>query len=405
MRAFLTTGLVFCSIAGHAWALESFSLDPVVMQQGDTKLTITRVEFTDTNLSRAEAATLFSNGARSQKTSLIEKLEAARIHIPELRVESKSGGLVARDLNVSGVKQGRFAAFQTAGGDGTFVSGNTPGGKIRIGALRVEDGDFAQVLQSIEGAPVPRSAWRFGKIEFAGLDFAVPDNAPGSTGDMLYRVHLDGLSASNTYQVDIPLRSRFAMKNLSVTPPKGSTMQRDLEDFGYKSIGFSATAEGVYDPGKKTYLLDDFTLRSPDAASLEFKGSFAAVEPDALLGRGPQRFVRMLNTEIARFSLRFANSGLIEKAIDYYGRKQNRTPEQVKREFAALITSMGPMLMGGHPASLSLAQAVADFVRNPASLSVSLTARGQPVRLQDVRDMQDPGALLKFFDLEAVANR
>ncbi len=404
MRALVLFGVAFGIAASSASALESFTLDPITIEQGQGKIIIARVDFVDTNLSRSEASSLFSMNARSQKADVLGRIDAARIRIPELRIETKSGGLLVRSLEITGVKRGRFGRFETAGADGAFRFNDAPNGSIRLGALLVEDGDFVQFLQALEVERAARVAWRFGKFEFAGLDLEIPDGGPGTKSDLLYRIHLDGVTAANAYQGDIPLRSRFEMKNLSVTAPPGSTMQRDLEDFGYKSIGFSATASGVYDPAKKTYALEDFTLRSPDAAALEFKGSFAGVEPEALLG-GPQRFTRMLSTEIARFSLRFSNSGLVEKAIDYYGRKQNRTPEQVKREFAALITGMGPMMMGGHPSSLALAQAVADFVRNPRSLSVLLVARGQPVRMQDVRDMQEPGALLKLFDLEAAANR
>ena len=64
-----------------------------------------------------------------------------------------------------------------------------------------------------------------------------------------------------------------------------------------------------------------------------------------------------------------------------------------------------PMLMGGDPASLKIAESLGAFVREPKSLTVSLKAKGAPVRFSDAPALADPSSFLDRVELNVSANR
>jgi hypothetical protein len=72
---------------------------------------------------------------------------------------------------------------------------------------------------------------------------------------------------------------------------------------------------------------------------------------------------------------------------------------------ALLVTGLLPMLMGGDPASLKIAESLGAFVRDPKSLSVSLKAKGAPVRFLDAPTLADPSAFLAKVDVAVTANK
>ncbi len=396
------------SFSGGAFALETFTLENLQIDGKDAKTIIPRADFVDTNLSRDEASKLFTASQdRDAVAALLEKLEARRIAIPEIRIDAKAGKATVRGIEATDLKGGRFAKIQIAGVDGSFSTEGVSGGVLKVGALLLEDGEYAKALGALRTGDATKFMWRIGKIDFAGFEISVPDkdmkaDAPGGN---LYTIRLASVTSRNTYQGDLPLKGVFDLKNLTITPPAASKMGQDLQAFGYPKLDVSLNASGMYDPAKKTFALDEFTLSGVDAGSLAFKGLFASVEPESMRGGGPSQMPALMRSEIANLTIRFANAGLVEKAIAFFGKMQNRTPEQVKREFASMVTSMAPMMLGPDPAVQKIANAVADFVRDPKSLMVSLAAKGAPVKLEDLTKLRDPSEFLAKVNVDAAANR
>ena len=70
-----------------------------------------------------------------------------------------------------------------------------------------------------------------------------------------------------------------------------------------------------------------------------------------------------------------------------------------------MVAGLLPMVMGGDAGGLKLASALAEFIKAPKSLTISLKGRGGPVRIMDLQQVTDPGELIKKIEIDATANK
>ena len=72
---------------------------------------------------------------------------------------------------------------------------------------------------------------------------------------------------------------------------------------------------------------------------------------------------------------------------------------------AAVTAQMVPVLLGGAPESLKVATEAQKFIDAPKNLTVSLKAKGAPLKAADFMGAGDPSAVLSKVDISAVANQ
>jgi hypothetical protein len=393
-----------------ALALEDFTLNNLVIPaDNETTVTMTQVAFTQTNLTKDEATKLFTPATpENDKKAIAAKMQAAKIAIPEMKIAAKDGSGTARNFIVTEVNAGKFKRIDFAGGEGSFKVLEMNDGKITFRALSVEDGDFSRAMDSLsKGDPSSMAGSRISKMTWAGFDATFPDkdtksNVPGGN---IVHLSLASAGGQGTYDGDVPLKGSFEMKNLVIELPKASSAGQQLVAFGYDKLDFGLTVGGSYDLAKKTYLMNDFTLSGAGAGSLGFTGTFTNVERDAFTKSRPDRMADLMKGEVASAGIKFINSGLAEKAIAFYAKTQGKTPDQTKRELAGMVVGMAPMMLGNDPAIAKVANAVSDFITSPKSLAISMTAKGQPVKISELMEIRDPSSFLARVDIDAVANR
>ena len=394
--------------AGPALALDSFTLENVKIEGREIMAILPRVEFTDTNINRDDAAKLFSPlVSLDDRVALIKKLSAARIAIPEAQISGKNGGAIARGFVAANVDAGKVKRFDFAGLDGTFIIPDAGEGNVKVRPLSAEDADYSGAIAAMQSGDARSVTGRLASLTWAGFEAAFPDKltAKDAPGGNMVHVDLGSVTHVGTYDGDVPLKGSFVMKNLVITPPKASRFSQQLVAFGYDKLDLGFTAAGVYDPAAKTYALDDFTLSGAGAGTIGLRGTFLGLEKSAFLGNGSARMTALTNGEVASLGIKFVNNGLVDKAIAFYGKMQNRSPDQVKSEIATIVTAIAPNFLGGSEASKKIAAAVAKFVANPASIALAMTARGAPVRFTDLWGIRDPEAFLARMDVDAIANQ
>ena len=406
-RLYAVTLAVFL-VGGGASALETFTLENVSIHTKDADITLPRVEFADANVGRDEALMLFSvETSHEDMISMVSRLRASRIAIPEIRVTGKDGELMAHDYVVQGVDSGKFARLDFAGFEGRFFPSGNGETRIRMRPLTIEGADYSRLLDAIRRKEPSRIAGKLGKLTWAGFEATFPNKEVGKTDSTgLVRVSLESLQHTGTYDGDAPLDGRFDLKHLVFEPPVGSTFGKQLADFGYSKIDLGLTAASRYDAKAQTYVLDDMTLTGVDIGSFRVTGTFAGLDPKVLgSGEPAARFTAMSKGQVAKLTLRFANDSIVDRAISYFGRTQNRSPEDIKRQYAGMVTGFGPQVLGGTEAARKIAAAVADFVNNPSSIAMTLTARGAPIPFTELWTIRDAHTFMSKIDVEAVANR
>ena len=393
-------------------ALENLTFENVRVEAPDGKggVLFKRIDFLDTNLSRAEASKLFATGLTNDDyAAILSKAQAKSIVAPEIVVEPKgerTGVITLRSYEVIGLDRGRFQKASIAGLDGS-INGKGGIGTVKSGPVALENGDFSRLIVAMRDGDVANGVARLGKFSWTGLDIRIPDTAtPASApGGNLYKVSLASLTGATTYDGDTPTQSHGEVKGLSFEAPKASQAGRSIAQFGYERIEAGATFSGAYDAAKRTYSLIDYTLSGVDAGSLSFTGDFGNIDKAAFVGGRNERLAALARGDIDNLMIRFVNRGLFDKALAYYAASVARKPADVKSEWAVAVTGILPMMLGGDPAALKIAESVNTFIREPKSLTISLKGKNGPIGLIEAMSLRDPVTFLSKVQVTTTANQ
>jgi hypothetical protein len=408
----LTVAAVFAVQPLTVLALENLTFDNVRVEAPDGKGSVLfkRIDFLDTNLSRDEASKLFAAGlSKDEYVAILSKAQAKRIAAPEIVVEPKgdsTGTITVRSYEVIGLDGGKFQKASIAGFDGT-VTGKAGTGTVKSGPIVLEDGDFSKLIIAVKDGDVANGVARLGKFSWTGFDLQVPDkDTPASApGGNLFKIAMASLNGSTTYNGDTPVQSKGELKGVSFEPPKASEAGRTLVKFGYERVEAGATLSGNYDVAKKTYSLVDYTITGVNAGALSFSGNFGNIDKGAFVGGKNERLGALAQGDVGDLTMRFVNQGLFDKALDFYAASVNRKPADVKSEWAVAVTGILPMMLGGDPAALKIAEAVNTFIRDPKSLTVSLKGKNGPIRFMEAMALRDPVTFLSKVQVTTTANQ
>jgi hypothetical protein len=413
-RAFVRPVLYSLALYGAlspALALDHV-LENVTIKGPDGALaSIPRMEIADTNLTRPEIDRLLSGDALSAETNaLVAKLRAKRISIPNMTFIAggdEKGSILIRDKLVVNIDKGRFERISINGVEGKFTIPGAGDGALASGPIVLENGDFSSLLQAALKGDVLDGVAKLGAFSWTGFQMLVPDKDVPRTavGGNHYKISLGALKGSTIYAGEIPLKTIGTLESLTFAAPQASEAGRMLASFGYDKLDVGLTFDGLYDPAKMTYALNDYTISGIGVGALKFSGAFGGLEPKAFVGEGNERLDALSRGSMSALTLQYVDSGLFGKALSYYASTVGKNTEAVRSEWAMLVTGLLPMLMGGDPASLKIAESLGAFVREPKSLNVALKAKGAPVRFSDAPALADPSAFLGRVDLSVTANR
>lgn len=405
--------IALCAAAPQAGALESFTLENVraPMENGEGEIAIRRVEIVDTNLTRAEVEKVFTTATDvKERGEIAARMQAKRIAIPEIvvtRTGAEGGVLTINDYLVENLQEGRFSRFGVAGAAGKFTSKEGGEGTIASGPLLVQDADFSAFIAAAKRGDITEGLMKVGYASWKGFRVTVPDkdvpaNAPGGS---THTIHMDSLESRTTYDGYTPLKTAATVSGIVFQPAPSSEPAQAMKRFGYDKVDLGITFAGDYNPTAKTFAMTDYTINGSEAGSLGFVGQFGNLGPGVFTAAKMERMNAMLEGTLNTLTLNYADKGLFEKALAYYAASTKKKPDAVRAEWSMMVTGMLPMLMGGDPAALKLAEALGNFVRSPKNLSITVKSKGPGVSFADMARFREPGDFLSKFDLTATANR
>jgi hypothetical protein len=367
------------------------------------KIAIKHIEFTGTNLEKEDIQKLLTAGTpKDEELGLVKKLKAEKISMPSIEVTPKDGGLIKMTgFEANNVDEGRVGKLTIAGVDGGGE--DKSGGKVAIksGAILLEDADLAEVLKATGGsAGAPKG--RLGHLSWQDVDIIAPDDeAPGKT----VHVAFGSFELKSDYDGDVMKKGLTTLKGLVVEPAPGADFANQLASFGYSKIELGAAIGAHYEAGAKTLSLDQLTVEGVQMGSVGLKANFGDIDPLLFTGDDNARTQALMGGSIASLEIKLVNSGLFEKTLAFFAKQQGTTPDALKQQVAAVTAQMVPVLLGGAPESLKVATEAQKFIDTPKNLTVSLKAKGAPLKAADFMGAGDPSAVLSKVDISAVANQ
>jgi hypothetical protein len=367
------------------------------------RILIATAEFTNTNLTQDEIAKLLSSGTPdNEELALAKKLKADRISIPSIEVTPKEGGKITlRDFSADGVEAGRVAKMTIAGIDGSGVE-KGEAVTIRSGALRLEGADLAGILSAVGAAGEDRPA-RIGRLVWEQVDIVAPDEESGPGKNI--HIAFGSFELSSDYDGELLKDGATVLKGLIVEPSPGSEFAEGLAALGYSRLELGMAIGARYQASDKTLSIDDLTVEGVGMGVVGLKANFGDVDPTVVSSADKaQRMQALMGCTIAALEVKIVNAGLFEKALAYYAKEQGTTPDELRQQVSAAAVQMTPLMLGGDPSSLTLAAETKKFIDNPKNLTISIKAKGAPLKAADFMT-DDPSALVAKVDISAAANQ
>jgi hypothetical protein len=366
-------------------------------------LTLKGIEFADTNLSENEIRTILSTSKPGDAEQLIAKLNASSIVVAEATLAAADHTVSLRDMRATDVKQGKIARLSSglieARGD---VQGAGEG-TLKIRSTTIEKIDFSALLpggtRTPSSSPVDADRMVFSDIEVTFPDAETPKTAPGGN---LFRVALASVTLSGHRSGDVTTSSA-SFDKLVIVPPKSSQAAQSLAQAGYDQLTFDAKFAGRHDTKARTYVVEDLSVTWPGAGSLAFDAKLGGI--DEAVNRGQEALEKMLaEADVSHLGIKIVNLGYFEKALVQEAARQKKSPEQIKAEWQATLTLLMP-IDAADPSAKKITSALSSFIANPKSLTITLDAKGAPIKFSDFGTLASPDDLLSLVDINVVAGQ
>ncbi|NDA48047.1 MAG: hypothetical protein EBY21_12420, partial [Alphaproteobacteria bacterium] len=263
------------ALPGRVLALEDVTLTNVKIVDDQSTLLFPRIEVTATNLSRDEVSQLFSTATpKDVVTTLLEKMEAARLYIPEGQLTEKDGKATLRAISAAKINRGKFEKFDFAGLDASFTLDKRGSGIIKMNALSLDQGDVSGLFEALRTGRPEGMTLSLGKINWAGFEVSVPDEetSPTAPGGNLIKVSLGSAIGENKFEGKIPVSGFVEIKNMIVVMPPSSEPAQMLKEYGYDKLDLSFVTQFTYDPVKRSQKLEKMDISMANAGTLGLSG-------------------------------------------------------------------------------------------------------------------------------------
>jgi hypothetical protein len=399
--AWLAAAALLAALAAPA-AAEDLVIDNLAFKSLDgDAFAIARLDFVNTNLTRDEIIRLLTpDSPADDDRALAQKFEADRISIPSVDILGADGSKIhLAGLTADHVDAGRIDSLDLAGFDAAGTDKDGPL-TIKCGALHIDGLDVAPLLAGDGDRARPA---RLGGLTLAGLEVVGPD--PGEAPGQSIHIAIGSIALHDDYAGDAIKRGKMKIAAAVVEPSPGSEAGKGLASLGYSKVELTIALDAEYQADAKTLALENLSIDGVGMGSLALDANFADVAPSLFGADGGERMQALFDAGVASFALKLANAGLFDKALAYYAKELGLSPDKLREQWSALVGRTATTTLGGGPASLALAAELQKFIARPNTLTLSLKAKGGPLKASDIFAAGDPSEIAAKLDISAAADR
>jgi hypothetical protein len=350
-----------------------------------------RVEITGTNLTQEEVTKLFASATpQAEREALFARLDADNITLQGISFTKKDGAITISNAQLAKIKAGKIAVAGLEGAEANFT--DDTGGKngLKIGKMAVDGADISSLFSG--------NAGNFALQRFAMQDMvlSVPDKDTPATalGGNTITLKLASLAMDSKFDGSIPLQASGSLKDFAIVPPPASMLAQQLAFAGYDKLVLGFEYSASYDPAARALALEDMTISGAGAGALKLKFRMGGVDKAIFTGSQEERASAMMQVSLGAIILHYADAGLVNKSFGLAAHEQKRKPEDVKAEATAMIRQFVPVMLGGAPNALQVADTLVKFVETPSSLGVTLLPKGGAVPIIELAQLGEPMAVL-----------
>jgi hypothetical protein len=408
---------------GAALAADSITLENIVFQIGTATYRLPHIEFVGPNLDREQLSALFDQNAREGSPKRLAALSATAVNIPELVAEwsfpEGRQAVIIRGLSLQNVAAGRATRVSSTGltSEGDLVA------LASVGPIAVSDLDFGRAadLYSAQSPPHDKdsapivgaldlnlidihtrkgSSVRADRFSISGMRVLPAPSADADSSDA--RQYISGVGTASLAGVTadvasdevvgerlkiavgnatlstehpyngLPTDISFTVDDLAVGIPEGAqaTTARDLRDMGYETLRGSMQFTASWNEAA-SQMVGDCTLRMRDAGSIAVRATMGNVTKETFSSTPAIAEAAGSKATVKAFAISISDGGLFERLIANEARKQGRSRDEIRGEFAAQWESAVASLFGAFPEALDVRRAILDFIQHPGELEIA----------------------------------
>jgi hypothetical protein len=249
-------------------------------------------------------------------------------------------------------------------------------------------------------SPIEAERMVFSDIDVTFPDAETPKEAPGGN---LYRITLASLALVGHRDGNVAT-STATFHKLVIVPPKSSQAGQSLAQAGYDQVKFDAKFAGRHDTQARSYAVDDLSISWLGAGALGFDAKLGGINEGSLSG-GQEAMEKILaEADISHLAIRIVNLGYFEKALAQEAARQKKSPDQIKAEWQASLTLLMPIDVS-NPTAKKIMDALSTFIAKPKSLTITVDAKGAPIKFSDFATLASPDDLLALIEIDVVAGQ
>jgi PIN domain nuclease of toxin-antitoxin system len=177
-----------------------------------------------------------------------------------------------------------------------------------------------------------------------------------------------------------------------------------LREIGYATVDLSAGLAMTYEQVGETLAVPTLMISGVDMGSVNIALDIANVGKGIFSPRPAVAKATALAALLRRVDLTIVNKGLIDKALAWKARRDDKSIASERAELVEFARVQVPATFGDNPVVKDVGAAVATFIEIPKTLHIIATSR-DGLGLADMALIHGPDDLLERLDIKAEANK
>ncbi|ALE04091.1 hypothetical protein [Bartonella ancashensis] len=194
---------------------------------------------------------------------------------------------------------------------------------------------------------------------------------------------------SNGWKQPIPENFLLSVTDFSIFPQKHLNF---LKILGLQNLDFSGAVDVSYDEKKNRFFLNTLSLYVNKIASGTISAKIVDMDKKFFSGKKDAIIASFQEIGVAKINMNYKDLGLIDRIFSYLARDIQDGEQSLKKELyddLLLIMTQSPrILLKNRPEAENISKALHDFVKNPQSLTIEITAKDKNgLKASDLNDI------------------
>ncbi|HEX2137719.1 MAG TPA: hypothetical protein VHG30_17800 [Microvirga sp.] len=273
--------------------------------------------------------------------------------------------------------------------------------------LRAVLGKPLDKIEELDPATIRSLIPTIGTLRYAGLSFDL--EIARENGDGTDRVQVSLKEAELTADKPlngIPTAVRAAVRNLTFPIPTDGKDEslKTIRDLGYTALDISYAVAATWSETTQEILVKEAGDQGAEIGKITLAGVLG-VTRDVFDPDGAVATAALLGASAKSLDLTIENAGLGERYLQQEAAKQKKSPEDLRREYAAAAALAVPLMLGSSEQAKTIGQAVAKFVARPTRLRISARAKDpRGLAVVEAVTAGNPAAVLEKLDVTATTD-